>query len=57
MMKTHVNAHTMYAQCHLPLYLCVEEIQITLVECGGIHSLRVHGKGLLHRSSWSMAVT
>ena len=23
--------------CHLPLYLCVEEIQLTLVECGGTY--------------------
>ena len=30
---THVNAHRYNAQCHLPLYLCVEEIQLTLVEC------------------------
>ena len=35
--ETHVNTHTMCVQCHLPVYLCVEKIQLTLVECRGTH--------------------
>ena len=35
--ETHANTHTMCAQCHLLVYLCVEEIQLSLVECRGTH--------------------